>query len=71
MRSLLEALDKIATEKRLRELGMGYRAVFIKESARELNQPMEITIRKYIILIQIIAVVIVVVKKMGNYPIKI
>ena len=42
----IEALDKIATEKRLRELGMGYRAVFIKESARELNQPMEITIRK-------------------------
>lgn len=40
----IEVLDKLATEERLRELGMGYRAVFIKESARELNQAIELTL---------------------------
>ena len=41
----IDVLDKLATEERLRELGMGYRAVFIKESARELNQAIELTMR--------------------------
>lgn len=40
----LQAFDEIATEERLRELGMGYRAVFIKESARELNQPIQMSL---------------------------